>query len=208
MESDDLVEQPMSEDDRARWDARYSASRSAEMDQDEQPLPPNVFARFDELFPRRGTAVDLACGKGFGSIWLASLGLSVTGYDVSAVAIAQAAERAERAGLGDRCRFEVADLDDGLPDGPPADVVLCHLFREPALDDAIIERLCPGGLLAIASLGLNPGSSPAGPGRYRTTVERLLADFAALEPIDSGTEERVVWLIARRAASQSTRSIR
>ena len=44
------------------------------------------------------------------------------------------------------------DLDGGLPDGPPCDVIVCHLFRDSRLDKAVIERLAPEGLLAITVL--------------------------------------------------------
>ena len=79
-------------------------------------------------------------------------GLTVHGVDVSPVAVQFARDLAERSGVGDRCRFDVMDLDVGLPDGPPGDVIVCHLFRDARLDQAVIERLAPGGLLAMAVL--------------------------------------------------------
>ena len=41
------------------------------------------------------------------------------------VAMDVARELASRSGVSDRCRFEVWDLDQGLPPGPPVDVVVC-----------------------------------------------------------------------------------
>nr|MBA3306829.1 methyltransferase domain-containing protein [Thermoleophilaceae bacterium] len=46
-----------------------------------------------------GTALDLGCGQGGDAIWLASLGWQVTAADVSATALAFAADRAAAAGV-------------------------------------------------------------------------------------------------------------
>lgn len=101
------------------------------------------------------------------SVWLARRGLDVWGVDVSTIAIDQARELAARSDVGDRCRFEVVDLDAGLPAGPPTDVIVCQRFRDRRLDQAIIDRLAPGGLLAISwlsAVGAEPGRFRAAPG--------------------------------------------
>nr|MDT0524176.1 class I SAM-dependent methyltransferase [Streptomyces sp. DSM 41633] len=95
----------MSEDDRIRWDATYSSRRGPAG----EPTPPPAFAAHTDAFPVRGTALDLACGQGLGSVWLARRGLDVWGIDVSAIAIEQATELAARCGVASRCRFDVVD---------------------------------------------------------------------------------------------------
>jgi SAM-dependent methyltransferase len=57
-----------------------------------------------------GTALDLGCGDGTNAIWLAENGWTVTGVDLSEVALAEAAARAERAHVEARVRWEHADL--------------------------------------------------------------------------------------------------
>ena len=136
----------MAEGDRRRWDERYATQGPPPVSEVE---PPDFLARHADLFPTAGRALDLACGQGLGAVWLARRGLDVWGFDVSTVAIGQARELTRRTGVGDRCRFDVFDLDDGLPAGPPVTSILCHKFRDRRLDQAIIERLAPGGLLAI-----------------------------------------------------------
>jgi hypothetical protein len=109
------------------------------------------------------------------------------------VAIGRARDLAGRSGVGDRCRFDVVDLDDGLPAGPPADVILCHKFRDRRLDRAIIGRLAPGGLLAIVVLsevGTEPGPFRAAPGE-------LPAAFAELDQVAAGEGQGCAWLLAR-----------
>jgi SAM-dependent methyltransferase len=137
--------------------------------------------------------MELACGRGRGAVWLAGLGLDVWGLDVSGVAVGLARDLAERSGVGARCRFDVVDLDDGLPHGPPADVILCHFFRDPRLDRAIVERLAPGGLLAMAVLS----EVDAGPGPFRATPGELTAAFADLEVVAECEGRGEAWLLAR-----------
>ncbi|OMC15368.1 SAM-dependent methyltransferase [Mycobacterium sp. SP-6446] len=181
---------PVTGEDRHRWDLRYTSRGPA----DAGDLgAPGVFAGYAEEFPTAGRALDVACGQGLGAVWLACRGLTVWGLDVSPVAITQARDLAERSGVADRCRFDVVDLDDGLPDGPPVDVVLCHKFRDRRLDAAIIGRLAPGGLLAIAVLS----EVGAEPGPFRAEAGELPAVFAALNVVAAGEGEGCAWLLAR-----------
>lgn len=180
----------MTEEDRARWDERYARLGPPPMG---SVGPPPWLAPHTELLPTTGHALDLACGTGSGAVWLAARGLDVRGLDVSAVALDQARDRARRAGVQARCRFDLVDLDDGLPAGPPVAVVLCHRFRDPRLDAAIVERLAPGGLLAIAACS----EVGAGPGRFRVPPGELVAAFATLEVVTAGERDGEAWLLAR-----------
>ena len=181
----------MSDDDRARWDERYVSRGSAAVT---AVGPPPVFAAFEHSFPTAGHALDLACGQGAFTVWLAQRGLTVSGVDVSTTAVEQARDLARRSGVGERCRFDVMDLDDGLPDGPLVDVLVCHRFRDPRLDDAIIDRLTPGGLLAVSALS----EVGAGPGRFRAAPGELTTAFAGFDVITAGEGDGEAWLLARR----------
>jgi SAM-dependent methyltransferase len=239
----------MAVQDRVRWDERYARSGPVTVGALE---PPGILALHADAFPTTGHALDLACGQGFGAVWLAHRGLDVRAFDISPVAINQARELARRSGVVDRCRFDVFDLDDGLPvgllsdgprlssrsrahrpgplsdgprlssrsrahrpgplsdgprlssrtrahrpgplsDWPDADVILCHKFRDRRLDQAIIERLAPGGLLAIAALS----AVDAAPGPYRVGPGELSAAFAELELVAAGEGQGYAWLLAR-----------
>lgn len=183
----------MSAEDRNRWDARYvqhPAQEPAEI------APDPVFAPFVDEFPITGHALDIACGRGTGALWLAQRGLRVLGCDVSPVAIAQARRRARDCGLGDQCRFDVVDLDDGLPQGPAADVLYCTRFRDRRLDAPMIARLAPGGLLAVTALSQVGGGS----GRFRAAPGELRRAFDGLTVIAAGEAQGVAWLLARRGS--------
>ncbi len=116
------------------------------------------------------------------------------GVDVSPEAIGLAERLADSNGVADRCRFEVVDLDEGLPEGPPVDLVLCHLFRDPRLDRAVVERLSPGGILAIAVLS----EIGAGPGPFRARPGELTDAFSLLEILASGEGNGTGWLIGQQ----------
>jgi SAM-dependent methyltransferase len=176
--------------DQCRWDARYTSQAAPAGGAIE---PPSVFAAYANEFPTSGRALDLACGQGLGAAWLARRGLNVWGLDISPVAIGRARDLARREGVDDRCRFDVADLDDGLPPGPAVDVILCHKFRDRRLDRAIIERLAKGGLLAIAVLSEVGAES----GPFRAAPGELATAFADLEEIVAGEGEGRAWLLAR-----------
>lgn len=181
----------MSEDDRRHWDTRYAELGPAPAG---DPVAPPVFAPFEALFPRGGFALEIACGRGRGALWLASRGMQVHAVDVSPVAIALARELVTQSGVAHRCRLEVFDLDAGLPPTPPADLLLCHSFRDPRLDRPMIDRLASGGLLAITTLS----EVDATPGRFRAHPGELRRAFAELDLLAEGEASGRAWLLGRR----------
>jgi hypothetical protein len=90
----------------------------------------------------------------------------------------------------------VFDLDSGLPPGPPVDLLFCHLFVDRRLDDAIMERLAPGGILVVVSLS----EVGHGPGDFRIRPGELLDAFGSLEVVDHAESEGVARILARRSA--------
>jgi len=186
----------MATSDRTHWDERYSGGTAADAG---DPAPPVAFGPFEHLFPTQGVALELACGRGLGSVWLACQGMEVLGLDVSPVALAQARDLASHHGVSDTCRFEQVDFDDGLVPGPPADVIMMHLFWDPLLVGALVDRLAPGGLLAAATLS----EVDSEPGRFRLPRGGLTDAFSGLvglETLAEGEGEGTAWYIAKRSS--------
>ncbi|HEX9865348.1 MAG TPA: class I SAM-dependent methyltransferase [Acidimicrobiia bacterium] len=181
----------MSEDDREHWDARYAEGGMAPPG--DQGPPPGLTA-VAHLIPTTGLALDIACGRGRTAVWLALRGMDVFAVDVSPVAIDLAKELASLSGVAERCRFEVFDLDHGLPESPQVDLVLCHLFRDPRLDQLMMDRLKPGGSVAIAVLS----EVGVGAGPFRIRSGELREAFAALEVLAEGEAEGIAWFLGRR----------
>lgn len=180
----------MAEADRVRWDERYE-SRGLFAG---TPELPDIAQRYASALPAVGTALDLACGTGAASVAVAKRGLDVLGVDVSPEAIGRARHLAARHSVEDRCSFVVADLDDGLPDGPSAHLIICHRFRDPALYPAIVDRLAPGGVLVVSVLS-EVGASP---GRFRAQPGELEASFSGLNILGSDEADGAAWLVATR----------
>ncbi len=92
--------------DAKAWDERYAGSDLV------WGLEPNRFVRAQcERLPI-GRAVDLACGEGRNTLWLARLGWQATGIDYSAVAVDRARELAAREPpvVSARLAWHVADV--------------------------------------------------------------------------------------------------
>ena len=185
----------MASDDQIHWDSRWMPAGIASMQDIE---PPPALADQLHLLPSTGDALDVACGRGTYSVWLARRGLQVTGVDVSPVAITNAEEFAHIAEVEARTRFFTVDLDAGLPPGEVREeslaLVLCHRFSAPALDDEITRVLAPGGVLAMVTLS----EVGAEPGRFRTPAGALLARFNHLELLYHHEAHGEACLIARR----------
>ena len=111
---------------REYWDSKYAAAERL------WSARPNRFlvAEVADLEP--GRALDLACGEGQNSCWLAALGWKVTGVDFSEVAIARARERADRERL--EAEFVCADLLEYVPTPGAFDLVLVLYLQVPAVE--------------------------------------------------------------------------
>lgn len=180
-------------DDAERWDARYrNAGRPA-------PQPPDALIERPDLvalLPTSGTAIDVACGLGAQTLWLAGRGLDVTAYDVSPIAVTAVTEAAGAAGLSARVEASVADLDVGLPAHPAvAEVLVCQRFRQPVLYEQFVERLAPGGVGIVTVLSTvgaeSPGPFHAPPGELLTAFDRH--DTDVLHHAEDGGRATVVF---------------
>ena len=121
---------------------------------------PNTRALLDALEPLEGrTALDIGCGGGVLSAWLAQRGARVTGIDVSPASVARARELAAALDL------DIAFLDEGFPsaelDGIQFDrlagkYVLHHLDLSVATP-ALARSLAEGGRAAfVETMATNP----------------------------------------------------
>lgn len=95
----------------------------------------------------RGRALDLACGSGRASVYLAREGLTVEGWDVdpSALDLARAFAAREQA----RVEFREVDLENGSPPGVAAafDLIVVLRYLHRPLFPWLERALAPGGAL-------------------------------------------------------------
>jgi SAM-dependent methyltransferase len=144
--------------------------------------PPRLLVDAVRSRPRGGRALDVGCGAGTFSVWLAQQGFEVTGIDVIPKALELAAERARGAGV----RVDLVQADLLTWRAPaPFDLVLdsgClhSLIAGSARDycDRIDEWLAPGGDYVLGHWGKRHALDwrPIGP--RRRSRQELVELFA------------------------------
>ncbi len=132
-----------------------------------------------------GRAVEIGCGTGTNSVWLAEQGFSVLGLDLTPLAIERA--NARLAGRKLDCRFEVRDFLTGPAAGGESayafafDRGVLHTFDDAATRARFAERVA--ALLAPGALWLSLLGSTEGPPREEGPPRRTAREvIAAVEP--------------------------
>lgn len=132
----------MSEEERIRWDEKYASGAYA----DRKHATPLLEDWVSERPP--GRALDVACGAGRNSLYLAASGWRVEGADISASGLARAREDAEARGVD--VTWIEADLDERpdetLPEGP-YDLIVVVRYVNRRLYPHLLRRLRPGGVI-------------------------------------------------------------
>ncbi len=177
------------------WDQRYAAS----------PLVwsagPNQFVASElaDLLP--GRAVDLACGEGRNSIWLAARGWQVTGIDFSSVAVRKARELAGSVDVECPVEWVVGNALTFEPAAPPDLVLLAYLHLSGSERRRVVRRafrsLTVGGtffLVAHDSTNVTEGTGGPQDPSVLFTAEDVLIDLTdeRFDVLHAGRVARVV----------------
>lgn len=166
--------------DSASWDQRYV---EGELPWDSGKPDLHLRGVLEEHSVKLGKALEIGCGTGTNSIWLAEHGFEVTGLDLSQTAIAKA--EAKVAAVGVDCHLFVGDfLVDQVP-GAPFEFVYdrgCfHVFDGAEERSRFASRV--GDLLAPEGVWHSLIGSTDGPPRGSGPPRRSAAEIAAaVEP--------------------------
>jgi tellurite methyltransferase len=156
----------------SEWDARHKLPAAA------VALEPAGIVR--ELLPLlpTGPALDIACGTGRHTLFLASRGQNVTAVDYSNVALdilqaraqgisapAQRCEDWEAAGTSKRVGIELvqADLEQTQLPEQRYDLILCVNYLQRSLFPQMARALRPGGILLFETFTRAQMELPGGP---------------------------------------------
>ncbi|MBI5251322.1 MAG: class I SAM-dependent methyltransferase [Desulfomonile tiedjei] len=142
--------------DREKWDLRYSQDSGRIPEADE-------FVISNSSLLTSGIAMDLACGLGGDSIFLAERGYTVHAVDISSEAIFRLARASRRMGLD--IHPVIADLDRFPLPKDYYDLIVVFYFFAKDLMPGIVSALRKGGLLFYATYNqrhksLNPCFNP------------------------------------------------
>jgi len=188
------------EEDRERWDQRYSSRLAGPAT---APEAPEALCLLDDVIiqqmPTRGLALDIGCGAGAQTLWLARRGLRVVALDVSPIAIGLTRSAAQEHRLVERIDARVLDLDRGLPDDAMgAALVLCQRFRAPGLYSEILDALGAGGV-AIVTVLSEVGRHGAS-GEFHARPGELVEAFSSdgLETLASWERAGIASIVVRR----------
>jgi SAM-dependent methyltransferase len=132
------------------WDDRYGSAGRLWSGQPNAQLA----AQVADLTP--GEALEAGCGEGADAIWLAQRGWTVTGVDVSAVALERAASASGQAGgdVARRITWQREDLLTWVPEPERYDLVSAQFMHFPpaelaAFHQGLAAAVRPGGTLLL-----------------------------------------------------------
>lgn len=177
-------------------------------------VPPEIVAWLEHA-ERPGRALDLGCGTGTTSLYLAGRGWDVTGVDFAPNAIWRARRRASGRTLTGRVRFQVADVSraDFLRRAPPFDLLIdvgclhgLHTDRRAAYAANAARLAAPDASYLLYAF--MPHISPRGEQRGLTPDEVRALFAPAFEVVETvvgveATRPRPsAWYTLRRAGMQ------
>ena len=103
-----------------------------------------------------GRALDVGCGEGADTLWLAGRGWQVLGTDVSQVALDRAAAAVDAGGLSDQVMWVQHDLLTWTPPARSFDLVSAQFFHLPAdlrppVYGGLADAVAPGGTFLVVA---------------------------------------------------------
>ncbi len=163
----------------SQWDERYRAGDRAK--EDLEPAPNPLLAQTAAKL-KAGKALDLACGTGRNSIWLAEHGWQVTAVDGSRAAMEILRKHATERGV--RLETQVADLEKGEYRVEPEswDLIAMCFYLQISLLDSAKQGVLPGGVVLVIVHILAPGDEPT---EHQLRPGELRSHFSGWEIVHS-----------------------
>ena len=127
----------MSEEKREKWNYHYKTLKDTGSVAD--VLKENV-----SLLPSDGVALDIACGTGANSFFLASLGMEVKAWDFSETAIDSIKSLLTS---DEKISPEEIEISSSSFDNLQFNLILCCHYLDRAISRAIYNATAPGGLI-------------------------------------------------------------
>ena len=159
-----------------RWNNTYSAVL-------DYPEPNSELHRYRDLLPKKGLALEVACGLGADALYLANQGFDVIAWDGSVVAIDRL--RAEAKARAIHLDAACLEITPKAFTNERFDLIYVHRYLDRKIMPAMIQGLKPGGILFYQtfSQGADRSSAPVtGPtnNAYRLSANELLTHCNAL----------------------------
>jgi tellurite methyltransferase len=190
--------------EREMWDKKYAEGSHASLRPD--PFLREAFSSFvHPLFPRGGSALDVAGGVGRHALYLARRGWQVTLTDISEIGLAKAESAARRLRLAKRIRSVAADMKefDGRRWRGEFDLVVVFFYLYRPLFPALMRWLRPGGLLIYKTYTVEQRRFSGGPTHplhllRRNELLRAVRGLRILHYRETVEQRGLAELVARR----------
>jgi len=191
-------------DEREHWNQKYGESPGSWLEPD--PFLQWAFSEYVRpVFPRGGSALDLAGGAGRNAIWLAKQGWEVTLVDISDTGVGQARQNAGP--VASHIHFAVDDLTEfkaaQTGGGGGFDLVVVFFFLERGIFPEIVKAVQPGGFLVYKTLTIAQASLPIGPKNPANMLEpdellQLASGLSVLHYEERVAKKATAELVARK----------
>lgn len=185
--------------DTTRWNNKYTKNPSlaSSVDADVELI------KYKNLLPNKGLALDLACGKGKNSLYLASLGFDVTALDGSDTALQLLNTAAKAEGFTQKIKTLQTDLDKSELKKSHYDLIIVVRYLNRHLFADIEAALKPGGVLLYKTFNHNIlANRPSFNLSYTIETAELIEGFSNMDVLldnqsDTASEYAVVMLKKR-----------
>jgi SAM-dependent methyltransferase len=166
----------MTEEDRARWDERYSTGDWCDV-----ARPAKILEDAEAWLEPPGLALDVACGAGRHSLFLARRGFKVIAADISWEGLQRTARRVRDENLD--IQIIHADLERFTFPPEKFDVIVNTRFLLRSLFPLFRRTLKPGGLLLFESFTVDEIDVLGGDIRREFALEKgeLMREFGEFE---------------------------
>ena len=174
------------------WDTRHREAL-------DDPQACTILQQHSAHLPRRGQALDLACGRGGNALWLARRGLTVHAWDYSEAGIRYLRAEAEKHRL--TVQTEVRDVVLRPPEAGQFDLLVVSHFLNRSLMPSLLAAVRPGGLLYYQTFLVgHSGSGPRNPD-FLLRPGELSGYCSAWKILHSLEQDGQAQLVARRRVS-------
>ena len=190
----------MSKQDRDKWNQRYAE------DSYQKNNPVTLLEDWLQKLPV-GRALDVACGAGRNSLFLAQAGYQVDAIDISPEGLKQAEEKAGEQGLSINCIEH--DLDEPYRFDSDYDLIIVMWYVNFALITRLCDCLAPGGYLLCEEhlitdqevIGPTNVNYRVAPGDLREAVSGLDVLFyrESIEMISEGEQVASARVVAKNS---------
>ena len=147
----------MSQQDQVKWDKKYTENDKLLGFREASPL----LKQF--LSPAQGSkALDIACGTGRNTLYLAQNGFEVDALDISAVALQELTQHIQKVTDLAFIHTQLVDLDSYTPPRSTYDMIIQTNFLDRRLIPLLAQALTKNGILIIETYMIDPENEKKG----------------------------------------------